>query len=406
MLKELRKEHHITYLTLDDGAGGIAALENASEYAHEVITIPHRTSAKFSARFYYELARNCVSKLPYFMQKYISDAMLAEVERLSESGNFDVVVCDFLMPAVNMPDRISIPTVLFQHNVEAMIWQRHFEVQKGMLKKAYLKQQWNKSVEFERETCKKFDRVIAVSREDADVLRREYGIESVDDVPTGVDAEFFSPAANAGRNEYELVFTGSMDWLPNEEGILWFVNEVLPLIREHLPAVTLNVVGRNPTQSLIDLGKHNSSIHVTGSVEDVRPFMDSASAYIVPIRIGGGTRMKIFEAMAMELPIVSTTVGAEGLEVSDGVELLVRDSPQDFADAVVRLLTKREWSTQMGRNAAEAVRKKFDWKQVAEKFSDICEQAIDRRSGRQQRRANEKLPNKSRTLYSGSGYSE
>ncbi len=380
MLKQLKKEHQITYLTLDDGTAETDALEKANEYAHETITIPHQTAAKFSPKFYFELTNNLVSELPYFMQKYVSKAMLKEVEKRANRDNFDVVVCDFLMPAVNMPEKIEIPIVLFQHNVEAMIWRRHFEVQKNALKKAYLKVQWRKSFDYERETCRKFDFVVAVSREDSETMRREYGIKNIADVATGIDTEFFAPDGNVAKDEFNLVFTGSMDWLPNEDAIRWFTKEIFPFVKQKIPQVSLTVVGRNPFPSLIEASKKDSSITVTGRVPDVRPFMNKASVYIIPIRIGGGTRLKVYEAMAMKLPIVSTRVGAEGLPVRDGKEILLRDTPHEFAEAIVNLLTEKNTAKKLGSEAAKTVREKFGWETVADDFAEICEQAIEERA--------------------------
>jgi glycosyltransferase involved in cell wall biosynthesis len=375
-LKELKREHHITYLTLDDGSGAPDAVERASEYCHEVVRVEHRTRAKFSAGFYGELAANLVSPLPYFMKKYKSAPMRSEIERLVAGDNFDVLVCDFLQPSVNVPPRLGIPAVLFQHNVEAMIWKRHYEVQANPLKKTYLYGQWRKSHAYERAACRRFDHVVAVSQEDRETMERAYGLKSVSDVPTGVDTEFFRPRGTEARDPHNLVFTGSMDWLPNEDAIQFFTKEIMPLVRERVPGATLTVVGRNPYQSLVELGRRDSSIIVTGRVEDVRPYMERAAAYIVPIRIGGGTRLKIYEAMAMEKPIISTTIGAEGLPLTDGRELLLADTAQTFADAVVRVLTDEAQARELGARAAEAVRARFSWDKVSKAFADACGAAV------------------------------
>ena len=379
MLKELKKNHHVTYLTLDDGSADADALEKAGEYSHETITIPHQTAAKFSAKFYLELTGNLVSKLPYALKKYVSAEMRDAIEKLVNEKNFDVVICDFLTPTVNLPQNLNAATLLFQHNVEAMIWRRHFEIAAGAPKKAFMKMQWRRMFDYEKETCRRFDWVAAVSKEDADTMRGEYGIENVADIPTGVDTEFFAPQSNVEKEEFNLVFTGSMDWLPNEDAILWFTEEILPLARQQIPQISLTVVGRNPFPTLVELSKKDSSIMVTGRVPDVRPFMEKASVYIVPIRIGGGTRLKIYEAMAMELPVVSTTVGAEGLPLKDGEEILLRDTPHEFAEAVVKLLNEKKSAKKIGLEAAKTVREKFGWRKVADDFAEICEQAIRRR---------------------------
>jgi polysaccharide biosynthesis protein PslH len=214
--------------------------------------------------------------------------------------------------------------------------------------------------------------VIAVSAEDREQMKQEYGAEAVFDVPTGVDVEFFRPGGWAKSASHNMVFTGSMDWLPNDDAIRYFMREIMPLIRQKVPDATLTVVGRNPAPALVELGKSDPSLVITGRVEDVRPYMESAAAYIVPLRIGGGTRLKIFEAMAMEKAVVSTRVGAEGLPLSDGVELLLADEPAAFAGAVVRVLTDGSYAAELGQRAASIVRKSFGWRQVTESFISIC----------------------------------
>ncbi len=381
MLRELKRAHHVTYLTLDDGSAAADAQTLAAEYCHELVRVPHHTRAKFSAGFYAELAQNLVSPLPYFMRKYKSAGMRREILKRAGGDGFDVLVCDFLQPSVNVPAQLPFATVLFQHNVETMIWQRHYEVQANPLKKIYLYGQWLKSHAYERAACRRFDRVIAVSREDRETLERDYGVAGVADVPTGVDTEFFRPRGLARREPYNLIFTGSMDWLPNEDAIQYFTKEIMPRIKRAVPGVTLTVVGRNPYPSLVELSKRDPSVVVTGRVDDVRPYMEAAAVYVVPIRIGGGTRLKIYEAMGMELPIVSTTIGAEGLPVRPGVDLLLADTPEAFAGRVVELLQDEVQAKEIGAQAAALVRERFGWAQVATRFAEICAAAIKLRAG-------------------------
>jgi len=305
--------------------------------------------------------------------------MRARVEEEMRSGNYDVVVCDFLVPCINMPEpeqQTKCATVLFQHNVEAMIWKRHYEVQTHPIKKKYLQDQWRKTVRYERDQCRRFDMVVAVSEEDAATMRREYTLENVAAVATGVDTEFFRPQGTVEKLPHNLVFTGSMDWLPNEDAIRWFTEDVLPRIKSEVPDVTLTVVGRNPSAALRELAARDDSIKVTGRVEDVRPYMEKAAAYIVPIRIGGGTRLKIYEAMAMEIPMISTTVGAEGLPLEGEAEILFADTAEDFARRVVEVLTDERLANELAARAATKVRERFGWEAVAAEFAVICERAI------------------------------
>lgn len=372
MLKELKREHHVTYLTLDDGTASPEDKKKASEYCHELVCIPHARREKFTPGFYYELLLNLVSQNAYAIKKYESRSMRREIIERDRKGAFDLLVCDFLAPALNVPAELSTPAVLFQHNVEAMIWKRHCEVQTNPVKKAYLHGQWQKMRRFEREMCRRFDSVIAVSADDREQMKAEYGAKAVFDVPTGVDTEFFRPSGNRKPQPHSLVFTGSMDWLPNDDAIRYFMREIMPLIKIEVPDVMLTVVGRNPAPALLDLGKEDPSLIITGRVDDVRPYIENAAAYIVPLRIGGGTRLKIFEAMAMEKPVVSTTVGAEGLPLTNGVELLLADEPATFAGAVVRVLKNEAYARELGQRAAAIVTENFGWRQVTERFISLC----------------------------------
>jgi polysaccharide biosynthesis protein PslH len=374
MLKELKRNCHITYLTLDDGTADSQARDSANEYCHDLVCVPHRRREKFTTGFYVELVLNLASDLPYAIKKYESAEMRREIEK--RAGQFDVLICDFLAPAANVRRDLNCATVLFQHNVEAMIWKRHYEVQTNAARKAYLYRQWRKMVDFEAATCPQFDCVVAVSREDREQMEREYGVRNVYDIPTGVDTAFFRPSGERKPKPHNLVFTGSMDWLPNEDAIRYFTEQIMPRIKQSVPDVTLTVVGRDPYPGLVELSKRDSSVIVTGRVDDVRPYMEEAAVYVIPLRIGGGTRLKIYEAMAMEKPIVSTSIGAEGLPVTNGEEIVLADTPETFGDAVVQVLKDQNLADEIGQRAATRVRKEFGWDTVAASFAAICERAI------------------------------
>jgi glycosyltransferase involved in cell wall biosynthesis len=381
MLRELKRDHHITYLALDDGSAGEKERTQANEYCHDLISVPHTTRPKFSLGFYLELISNLVSPLPYFIKKYESSRMRATIESLVRQNQFDILVCDFLQPSVNIPEKVGLPMVLFQHNVEAMIWKRHYEVQVNPAKKRYLYNQWLKSTKYEGQACRRFDVVVAVSDADEQQIRVDYRIEKVVAIPTGVDLHYFAPRQDVARDPWNLVFTGSMDWLPNEDAMQYFIREVLPLIRTQAPDTTLTVVGRDPYPSLIDLSKSVRGIEVTGRVEDVRPYIAKASVFVVPIRIGGGTRLKIYEAMAMGTPVVSTTVGAEGLPLVNGQELLLADGPADFATAVVSLLNDKTKAQELGARSARLMEERNGWASVAKVFAGICSSAVSKSKG-------------------------
>jgi len=288
-------------------------------------------------------------------------------------GDVDALVCDFLFPSVNVPDGLRCRALLFEHNVEALIWKRHWELARDPVSRAYLRSQWRKMQAFEAGECRRYDHVVVVSPEDRELVSREYGVRGVSDVPTGVDTAYFCPSGRYRRDPHSMVFTGSMDWIPNEDAVRFYVQQILPRIRQTLPDATLVVVGRNPSPALLTLAAREPGVIVTGRVEDVRPYMERAALYVVPLRIGGGTRLKIFEAMAMGLPVVSTRVGAEGLPVTDGQDIVLADSPAQFADAAVQLLTDQTRARTLGDVAARTVRERAGWDRVAAEFAAICE---------------------------------
>ena len=329
-----------------------------------------------------DAAAHLARRLPYAIGKYRSAAYRQRLEDLLATGAFDLVVCDFLVPAANVPDRLPCPTVLFTHNVEAEIWRRHAAMARSPVRKALLTAQWRRMLRFEREAVRRFDLVIAVSETDRRTLVRLYRPlkQPARVVPTGVDAAYFAEVTRPVRPRH-LVFTGSMDWLPNEDGMVHFVRDVLPLIRRHEPSATLSIVGRAPTPAVQRLGGEYG-VEVTGGVDDVRPHMAAAAIYVVPLRIGGGTRLKIFEAMAMGKPVVSTSVGAEGLPVEPGTHLLLADSTDDFAAAVVGLFRDEAARTRIANAGRQLVTERYDWSSV----SGHLEQALEAAAARGPRR--------------------
>jgi sugar transferase (PEP-CTERM/EpsH1 system associated) len=371
-LKYLKDHHRITYISFRRPDEGQASLDLAGAYADSLITVPLASAERYTAAFYAELTRNLASPLPYAIQKYRSDEMRRAIEQALSEEDFDLLVCDFLTPCVNLPEGIAVPSILFQHNVESQIWERYYQTASNPMKKAYLYSQFRKMARFEGRCLHRFDGIVAVSDSDRRVMSSRFGVDNIYSVRTGVDTHYFMPDRRGFRNRYELIFTGSMDYLPNEDAILYFADAILPRIVAAIGEVSLTVVGRNPTPRLLALSRSDPRIQVTGSVPEVRSYLERAACFVVPIRIGGGTRLKIFEAMSMAKPVVSTSVGAEGLPVSDGADVLIADDPLEFADRVIQVLTDTESANRMARRARELVTRNFTWESAAGEFSRVC----------------------------------
>jgi sugar transferase (PEP-CTERM/EpsH1 system associated) len=370
LMRHLAPRHEITYLAFREPQQPAADAEGMREVCAEVIAIPREESAKGSWRFYAEVARHLASPLPYAVGKYRSREFARKLRELLSTRTFDLIVCDFLFPAVNLPKTLPCPAVIFTHNVESEIWRRHAETQTSALGRILYSMQYQRMLRYERRTLARFDGVLAVSEADRETMRRLYpnAIRGpVHVVPTGVDTDYYTPATRVNAvspQNRSMVFTGSMDWLPNEDAMLFFCREILPIIRREEPEATLSIVGRAPTPAVTALAKQ-AGVIVTGRVEDVRPYVRDAAVYLVPLRIGGGTRLKIFEAMAMGKAIVSTTVGAEGLPVTHGKHVWLADEPQAFANAVVGLMRDMDRRRQLEEAARALVLDRYDWSAVA-----------------------------------------
>jgi glycosyltransferase involved in cell wall biosynthesis len=192
-----------------------------------------------------------------------------------------------------------------------------------------------------------------------------------------VDTDYFRPDATVA-DDAALVFTGAMDWLPNEDAVLFFVETILPRIQARVPNATLTVVGRNPSPKLLARLQGRRDVRVTGRVDDIRPFLRRSSVYVIPLRVGGGTRIKAFEAMAMGKPVVSTPIGVEGLRVEDGRHVVLADDADAFAAAVLDLLQDPERRHRLGRDARDLVEREFSWDRAAAAFAEACRETANR----------------------------
>src|SRR4051812_22157548 len=280
LMRQLAKHHAITFLSFADPDQPVEDIEGMREVASEVLTVPRRDAAKGTPGFYLDAARHLVDSRPYAVAKYESASYRQALVEAMARTTFDLIVCDFLPPAVNMPDDLPCPVVLFTHNVEAEIWRRHAETAASTFARLLYGIQHRRMLRFEKTTLERFDAVLAVSDADCETFARLYpgaARRPIHVVPTGVDTTYFAPPASdaddaSPAHSRSLVFTGSMDWLPNEDAMLFFCREILPVIRAEEPDVTLSIVGRAPTPAVRKLAS-DLSVTVTGRVDDVRPAM-------------------------------------------------------------------------------------------------------------------------------------
>jgi glycosyltransferase involved in cell wall biosynthesis len=236
----------------------------------------------------------------------------------------------------------------------------------------YSSLQWRKLRSFERRVCRQADRVVCVSEADAIALRQIDPAMTTHVIPNGVDTDFYErdKVTPLDLPPHSLVFTGTMDFRPNVDAMLWFAEEVLPVIKAQMPDVQVYIVGQRP-HARLDVLRADPAITITGAVDDTRPYISAAGVYIVPLRMGGGTRLKLLEALSLQAPIVSTTLGAEGFEVTNGEQLLLADDPAAFARSIGELLADRTQARALGAAGRSFAAQRYDWRSIVPKFEEV-----------------------------------
>ena len=381
ILRELARRNEVTvalsYVTEKDKIDQHPALE--SQFTRLVrwpVQPPDRASWSGGVQY----ARNFLSAQPYSVVRFCHPEMLQDLRGVIHQEKFDLIVCDFVLAAPLIPWNTTVPKILFTHNVEATIYRRHFEVARNPIWKAVWWREYRTMLRMERKYTRSADHVLTVSEVDRRYFSRFANTNKITAIPTGVDVEYFRPLPGA-EQAHNLVFTGSMNWLPNEDGIIYFVQKILPKVRRSVPDVVLWVVGRDPSVAVQKLAQEDPSVRVTGAVEDIRPYVGRGSVYVVPLRVGSGTRLKIFEAMAMGKAIVSTTIGAEGLPVTHGKDILLADQPEDFAQQTVQLLQNESLRNQLGAAARSLVEQHYSWGRVGAYCETVFSRVIQEYSG-------------------------
>ena len=324
-------------------------------------------------------ARYLSSPFPYTVSKFCKPEVARRLLQLVGETQPDVIVCDFVIAAQSIPWNVPVPKIVFTHNVEAAIWRHHYKVAGNPFWKLLSWREYRAMERFERDCLKRADHVLTVSDHDRDIFAKMIDPSRITVIPTGVDLEYFRPSPHQDQPT-TLVFSGAMDWMPNEDAMVYFIKRILPRIRRQIPNASLCVVGRNPSRALLELAASHQGIEITGIVDDIRPFVHRAAIYVVPLRIGGGTRLKIFEAMAMGKAAVSTTIGAEGLPVHPGEDILIADDPEEFADKTIRLLGDPVRREELGRTARELVNRTYSWDAVVQPFETVLNMLVEKKT--------------------------
>jgi len=394
LIKHLAPRHEIYLLSFLPAGDMLASESPLHRLCREIVTVPAPTRSRLQ-----RAASVFTSRLPDMALRLPSPEFHAQLAALWQRVAFDVVQVEGLEMAqygmqrgdaassrrtrkgFRAPPRFREALRVFDdHNAEYVLQRSAFQSDARQVARwvgaAYSLLQWQKLARYEREACQRHDRVVVVSEADRAALLQLAPDLDITVVPNGVDTEYFKKADGQwSRSPFSapqtpLVFTGKMDFRPNVDAALWFADEILPLIRREIPDAHFWIVGQSPHSRLVPLASR-SDVTLTGRVEDIRPYIAEARVFVVPLRMGGGTRLKVLQAMAMGKAIVSTRLGCEGIAMTPGREALWADTPAEFARAAVALLRDAARRAELGAAARRLAESKYDWKMIVPRVEDV-----------------------------------
>jgi len=376
LLSRLSQAHEIYYLCFVDSPKQLAAAQKFERFSVKVVPSYKPKKPKSGVRFLSKVFLNLFSPLPFIVSQYYDSSFASKIGAVLREREFDIIHCEISPLAIYLDHINKLPSVIGCHNVEAEIWYRYYDVERNPLKKLYCYLEFKKVLRFEKHYLTKGRYCVAVTERDKNYLRKNYHIEKVEVVPNGVDTDFFSPK-KVSVDQSSIVFTGSMDWRPNQDAVRYFLESIWPILKAKVPELKFTIVGRNPPLWIQTMASKIRDVRVTGTVSDVRPYLWQSAVAIVPLRIGGGSRLKILEAMACGKALVSTKIGAEGLDVQHNSNILLADTPQDFARSVVTLLSNLQKRKELECKGRELVVKKYSWESLAPSLERVWLKAVN-----------------------------
>lgn len=375
LLVHLSKIHKLTFYSYYGGPQDLEYERELREVLPGAIPQWVPVMGRSGLQGFVDYLRFLLVPYPYAVSKFSDPEVKRAVFSLLSSRSFDVAVCDFLSASLNFIFPTPIPTILFQHNIESELWSRLAETERNPLRKFAYTIEAKKMSRYERETVARFDHVWAVSQRDLGQMLPMVAPERMNVVETGVDTRQFGSSGEKSVDPNLVIFTGSMDWEPNIDCVEYFCQEIWPAVKQQVPLARFRIVGRNPHPRVKRLA--SDSVEVTGSVPSVLDHLHQAAAVVVPLRAGGGTRLKIYESMSAGKAIVSTSIGAEGLAVTDDKDILLADDASTFASNLVALLRDPQLRARIG-SAARRLAEQHDWSNVAARCGKLMTDLVGR----------------------------
>lgn len=373
ILRRIAERHEVTMLTFSDPTDeDPQALDHLRPLFHEIVTVPFTMGGAFANPL--QLLQFLLRGIPIDLRLFYSEDMIRQIKRLTSQTEFDAVQIEH--PILGqyldyLPESLQSRTVLVAHDVDYKKGRRMAAVEKRFLRRMRVLLHSVMMTRWEPMQAGRFPCYVTVSDVDRQVLLASNPKIRSEVVPNGVDAEALQPLPVI-HDKKSLAYVGSMSAPTNIDAVLWFAQEIFPKIRQQGEGVEFWIVGKDPAPEVIALA--GDDIFVTGRVDDVQPYYEQTMLCVVPLRAGGGTRLKILEAMALGRPIVSTSVGCEGIEVSDGINIMIADTAEAFVEKVMQMLGDPVLRDNIRSQARKLVEDKYGWNQLADKMTSILEQ--------------------------------
>ena len=375
LIKEVSKSHNLHLLAFsqknllkneNDLNQAVGELEKICRSV-KVVPIPSEEKSYGKAALY---VKSLFTAAPYTINWLRSGEMEHQIEEILTKRKIDMVHFDTISLAPYYSLAEGYKKILNHHNIESDMMIRRGGQEKNPIKKVYLLQEGYKILRYENRVCESFDLNLTCSLLDSERLLRRIPRLRVEEIPNGVDLKYFYPL-NQIREEHSLVFAGGMKWYPNRSAMLFFVNNIWPLLKKEVPDVKMTVIGREPPPEVVNLARMDGHFKVTGFVDDVRPYIDKAMVYVCPIRDGGGTRLKILDALAMGKPIVAHPVAVEGIDVEPEKQVLIAETPSEFVRQIARLFGDSILYRRLSEEGRRLVMEKYDFEKIGEKLSRV-----------------------------------
>ena len=364
-IKQLAQRHSLTVVCFVESDEDIDNLKHLQPFCNRIEYVRfQRNHARLNTLL------RCFSKEPFQLHYWYAKEMQRTIDKVLDETDFDLIQVQFFRMAQYVSTLQEIPRVLDLADSMALNLSRRAALDRS-IKRPLVKLEERRARRYEIEITKSFDWATVVSPFDQDYLLKQDATLNLSVVPMGVDLEYFHPTAT--EPQPHLLFTGTMSYFPNSDAVLYFTEEIFPVIRKARPEVTFYIVGNYPSQQIQQLA-NGQDIVVTGHVPDTRPYFEKAAVFVAPLRSGSGMQAKNLEAMGMGVPVVTTSIGALGLEANVGQDLLVADTPDAFAKHVIGLIEDPAHRQTVGNAGRKLVETKYDWQVLIQELENIYSQ--------------------------------